>query len=257
MCVQNASESCNHLAPRKPSRLLVVPILLTIGFAFAFVFALLWGFSALEPFLRARRLHRGPFSAVATVAKGTDVTVQGTVVGVKRAAPYPRLTEGAVAFSELQVIEQVGKQTRVALRSRNAQLFSVRDDRDAVIDVDPEGAELIDGRVVSLRASQAPPGVLEYVNRTGSFAWQNTPATCHEEALLVGDRVTVRGRVILPLPGQTREGDTELRVTAKQLAVALENPWKSPSGRSLSRALLVAGASLPAALACAAWAGLF
>ena len=233
-----------------------MPVLLAIGFALAFVFALLVALSSLEPFLRARRLHRGPLSEVATVAKGTDVTVQGTVVGVRRPAPYPRLTEGPVAFSELQVIEQVGKQTRVALRSKNAQLFTVRSDGGAVIDVDPEGAELIDGRVVSLRAAQAPPVVLDYVNRTGSFAWQNTPATCHEEALMVGDRVTLRGRVILPLPGQTREGDTELRITAKQLAVYVENPSKSPSGRTLSRALLVAGASLPAALACAAWAGL-
>jgi hypothetical protein len=234
-----------------------VPILLTIAFGIAFVGALFFAISALEPFLKARRLHREPVRSVATLAKGTDVTVRGTIAEARRSPPYPRLTAGPVVFSQLQVLEQVGKQVHVALRSKNAQVFTIRDESGATIDVDPEGAELVEGHATAAKVNAVSPEVRDYVNRAGSFRWQNTPATCQEEAVVVGDCVTVRGRVILPMPGQMKEGDSELRITAIKLAVWVPNPWKRPSGRTIVVSLLVAAVSGPAAVACAAWSGLF
>jgi hypothetical protein len=232
-----------------------VPVLLLIAFVLAFVGALFFGLSALGPFLKSRRLHGQSASPVASLSKGTDVTVRGTVLEPRRAPAYPRLTQGPAVFSRLEVLEQVGKQFHVALRSMNAQVFRIRDDAGAIIDIDPEGAELVDGRVTSAKANATNPDVRDYVARAGSYRWQNTPATCHEEALMVGDRVTAQGRVILPLPGQMHEGDTELRMTARKLAVQVANPWASPSGRTLMRSSIVAGVSLLGTLASAVWAG--
>lgn len=158
--------------------------------------------------------------------------------------------------SRLQVIEQVGKQMHLALDSKNAQLFSLRDESGGVIDIDPQHVQLGDAHVHDAKANAVDPALLSYINRTGSYRWPNTPATCHEEALREGDVVTVRGQVILPLPGQMQPGDTELRITAREASLFSRSPWKGRHGRTLLYALLTLGVSLPAALACVVWANL-
>jgi hypothetical protein len=232
-----------------------MPLLLFLALAIVAGGALLFAGSSLGPFLEARRFHGASATPIVKLAKGTVVTVRGAIVAARREAPYPRITPGDTVFSELQVLEQVGNRVNVALRSKNAQLFTIEDADGSRIDVDPEGAEIVESHTTSAKASQAPDAVLAYINKAGSYAWQNTPATCHESALRVGDVVTLHGRVILPLPGQMREKDSELRIMAKQVSLHLANPWSSTNGRTLLISLLVAAVTMPAAVVCAIWAG--
>ena len=212
---------------------------------------------AVGPFLRIRALHNATVTPVGAVVKGSRVTLRGVVAEARRDPPYPRLTDENAVFSTLEVIEQVGKQTNVAFKGTNAQVFALRDEKGNTIDIDPRHAKLVDGHDSSARLDQSPLEFKNWVNGQGSFHHQKTPAQCIESAILVGQRISVVGQAILPLPGQHRDGDTELRITATEMSVLTDSPWSGNSGRTLLAAMIAIPVLAGVTLGCAAWAGVF
>ncbi len=232
-----------------------MPVLLLILLGVVFLGALFVGFGSLGPFLAVRRFHAAMTTPIAALAKGTEVNLRGTISAARRGPSYPRLTPGEVVFSELEVVEQVGKQRNVAFKGRNGQLFTLRDEGGKSIDADPRSAELLDAHGTGELLKKADPAFRNWVSRQGRFRWQNTPATCQESSLKVGDPVMLVGQVILPLPGEMSEGDTELRVLVKRISLLAASPWKGANGRALAGSLAAFAVSTVGILGCVAWAG--
>ena len=231
-------------------------VIAMVVFGVVALVAALVAIGSVKPFLEVRRFHAATITPVASVVKGMQATVRGTVTEARRPPQYPRLTPGDVVHSRLQVTEQVGKQQHVALRAKNPQLFGLKDEFGNSIDVDPEMAELADAHEAAQKSSACPPELQGYINQAGSYRWPNTPAQCHEEAIRVGDVVTLRGNVFLPLPAQIKEGDSELRINATKLSLYVDNPWKGENGRRLLISIAVTVVTLAATLGSAAGAGL-
>ena len=233
-----------------------MPIIALILTGVLFLVAVTVAVGSVGPFLRLRALHNATVTPVGAVVKGARVTLRGTVAQARRPALYPRLTTKTAVFSSLEVFERVGKEQNVAFKGTNAQVFSLEDDDGNRIDVDPRNAKLVDGSETAERLDRTPAPFRSWVNGQGSFRHQKTPAHCVESAILVGQRISVVGQAILPLPGQMKDGDTELRVTGQEMSVLTDSPWSGASGRTLLMGLVAVPALAGAVLGCAAWAGL-
>ncbi|MEM6996775.1 MAG: hypothetical protein AAF721_40105 [Myxococcota bacterium] len=220
----------------------------------AFV-AILIGGGALGSFMEVRKFHAATVTPIGGLIKGSVVTIRAQVAEARRPPPFPRMHPGAAVFTELLVIEQVGRETNTALKAKCAQLFSARDEQGTAIDVDPRGVSLSDAHSDAQKLANVTPEFRNYVNGNGSWRWQSTPATCHEDAIVVGDAVTIQGQVILPMPGEMREGDTELRLIAKKMSLHQASPWKGRSGRTVLISAAVFGVAGLASAASAVWAG--
>jgi len=232
-----------------------MPVLLLIILGVVLLGALFIGIGSLGPFLAVRRFYGATTTPIAALTKGTEVNLRGTIAGVRRPPSYPRLTPGEVVFSELEIVEQVGKQRNVAFKGRNSQLFSLRDEAGRSIDADPRSAELLDAHGAGGPLKKTDPSFQNWASRQGRFRWQNTPATCQETSLKVGDPVMILGQVILPLPGEMKEGDTELRVLVKRISLLASSPWKGANGRALLGSLIALVLSSLGILGSALWAG--
>ncbi len=232
-----------------------MPVLILILLGVVLLGALFVGFGSLGPFLAVRRFYGATTTPIAALAKGTEVSLRGTIAAARRAPSYPRLTPGEVVFSELEVVEQVGKQRNVAFKGRNGQLFSLRDEAGGSVDADPRSAELLDAHQTGARLTKTDPVFQNWVARQGRFRWQKTPATCQEVSLRVGDPVMIQGQVILPLPGEMKEGDTELRVLVKRVSLLAASPWKGGNGRAVVGSLIALAVSSIGIVGCALWAG--
>lgn len=217
--------------------------------------ALFIGIGSLRPFLAVRRFHGATTTPIKALAKGTLVNLRGTIAGARRAPPYPRLTSGEVVMSELEVVEKVGKQRNVAFKGRCAQLFALRDEAGQSIDADPRSAELLDAHELGAALKKTAPTFQSWVSRQGRWRWQNTPATCQESSLRVGDKVMIHGQVILPLPGEMQDGDSELRVLIKRISLLASSPWKGANGRALEASIIAFAVSSVGIVGCVAWAG--
>lgn len=207
------------------------------------------------PLLGVRKFQRATVTPVGSVVKGSLVTVRGTIAQARREPPYPRLTPGDVVWSELTVVERVGQETRTAFQGKCSQVFAVRDEAGNSIDVDGRSAQIVDAHEESSDAKKVSPQLRGYINQQGAWQMQKTPATLVESALRVGDPVVVQGQAIFPMPGEMRDGDSELRVVAKKMSLVRESVWSDGPGRKV---LLGGTAFVVAALGClgcAAWAG--
>lgn len=134
-------------------------------------------------------------------------------------------------------------------------MFTLRDDTGAVIDVDPRSAEIADAHMLATKLDRSPPHLQQWLGRQGSWVGQRTPAVCREASLAVGDLVILQGQVILPLPGEMKEADTERRVLAKRISLYMSSPWRGPNGRDLIILSLLFAISILGVLGCALWAG--
>lgn len=233
-----------------------MPILVLIAASLATAFALFMAATSVGPFLKVRALHNATVTPVANLVKGSRVTVRGKVIEARRPPPFPRMNQGEVVFSQLEVIEQVGKERNIVFRGSNAQLFRVEDGRGNVIDIEPRNATLSDGDDLAQQLDRTPAEFRTWVSGQGSFSHQKTPVSCIESALRVGTEVSVSGQVILPLPGAVRSGDTETHVVAREIGVLRASPWAGPSGRSLRLSLLATPIGIAACVGCLLWAGI-
>lgn len=211
--------------------------------------------SSVSPFLAVRKFHAAELTPAGSVDKGAHATLRGTIAEARRPPPLPRLTPGEVVLSELTVTERVGKQTNIAFRGKCPQVFSLQDSAGTCIDVDPRSAEMIDAHGAGEKLNKTGLGFQNWVAKQGRFRWRNTPATCHETSLRVGDVVTLEGQVILPLPGELQDGDSALRVLAKRISLYGENPWKGENGRTLLGSLITFAVSTLGGVGCVVWLG--
>lgn len=233
-----------------------MPILALIVTALATAFAMMVLATSIGPFLKIRALHNATVTPIGSLVKGSRVTVRGKVTEARRPPQFPRMSPGEIVFSQLEVIEQVGKQRNVVFKGTNAQVFRLEDARGGTIDIEPRNALLIDGRDAVERLDRTPLEFRNWMSGQGSFAYQKTPASCIESALWVGAEVSISGQVILPMPGAVRAGDTETQVIAREVAVLGRSPWAGPSGRTLLIGLIATPIGLAASLGCVLWAGI-